>query len=319
MSDFDPKQIEELIAKHKDVLLNKIETAVASKLGSLSPQVALAFRLLSGNDTRRVITPAPSLEYAGALLAFMRQKSYEGFQVDSAITPVVLDVIEGQVVAFYSSQEVTEAIIAGIMQEVRATIGTERVIRAEVQENLDWLRKEYTALTVDSGYSLSGMLVETSIAQIQVFLGSTAGKAIIAGLGKAMATTAGKVALQRMLTVIVQKVMASAALKTTILAIIKKVGIGVLIKTAIGKALIALLAAVGIAHVPIAWILLPLIAAFLAYEYFHFPEKLANKLPSEIRYAMSMRFGELNEKIAVAAARTIFTVLEKEMTAVRTA
>jgi phosphate/sulfate permease len=110
----------------------------------------------------------------------------------------------------------------------------------------------------------------------------------------------------------------ASSAKTTIITIIKKVGIGVLIKTAVGKALVALLAAVGIAHVPLAWIILPLIAAFLAHEYFTFPKKLAKKLPSEMRYAMSLRFGELNEKIAASATHVILAVLEKEITKVRT-
>ncbi|MGF1582969.1 MAG: hypothetical protein ACFCD0_26920, partial [Gemmataceae bacterium] len=119
------------------------------------------------------------------------------------------------------------------------------------------------------------------------------------------------------LTLVVQKVMASAAIKAAIVALIKKVGIAVLIKTAIGKALVALLAVVGIAHVPAVWILLPLIVGFLAYEYFHFPGKLAKKLPKEIRESVSSKFGELNEKIATAATKAIFEVLGKELTTVR--
>jgi hypothetical protein len=133
-----------------------------------------------------------------------------------------------------------------------------------------------------------------------------------------MATTAGKIALKQVLTIVVKKVMASAAIKTAIVTIIKKVGVGVLVKTVVGKALVALLAAVGIAHVPVAWVILPLIAAFLAYEYFTFPEKLAGKLPAQVRAEMAIRFGTLNEKIAAAASRTIFSALERELTKVRT-
>ncbi len=315
MSDFDTQQVEEAIAKHKDVLLDQLENAVAEKLRSLTPKESLSLRVLF--DTPKVIAPAASKEYGGALLAFLREKEYQGAKVDSAVTPVVLDVIESQIIAFYSSELVTEAIIDGIVSEVQSAADAGGAVRSGIQENMDWLRHEYSTLSVDTSYSMSGILIDTSVAQIKTFLASSTGKALIAGISKAMATTAGKIALKKILTVVVQKVMASAAIKTAIVAIIKKVGIAVLIKTAIGKAFIALLAVVGIAHVPAVWILLPLIVGFLAYEYFQFPEKLAKKLPKEIRAAVDEKFGELNEKISNAATKAIFDVLANEMTKAR--
>lgn len=318
VAEFDPKVVEELIAKHKDVLLDHIEAALGATLRALPPKDALSLRLLSNDTTREVLPPGASLDYAKALLAFMGQKPHRGHVVDSAVTPVALSVIEKEISAFYASEAVTEAIITGIMQEVRSAADMEGVVRQEIQENVDWLRHEFTTLTVESSFSIAGVLADATVTQIQAFLASSAGKAVIAGLSKAMATTAGKIALKQMLTLVVKKVMASAAIKTTIITIIKKVGVGVLIKTAVGKALVALLAAVGIAHVPVAWVILPLIAGFLAYEYFHFPEKLSKKLPAEIRAEMAMRFGPLNEQIAAAASRAIFGVLEREITKVRT-
>lgn len=317
MSNFDPKRVEEAIAEHKCQLLDALESAVGSTLGNLTPSEALTIRLVSGESTLRRIAPGATIEYARALLAFMRQREFNGCEVDSAVTPVVLDVVEKQVIAFYSSHDVTEAIIAGIVEQVHGMSDPTDAIRSEIRENLDWLRKEYTALTVDSSYSLAGTLIDVSAHHIQEFLSSATGKVIVAGIVKAMSTTWGKIALQRLLTAVIQKVMASAALKSAILTTIKKVGIGILIKTAIGKALVALLAAVGIAHVPIAWVILPIIGVFLAHEYFTFPRKLAERVPSAIRNAMNDRFGELNERITLAATHAIFTMLEREITKVR--
>jgi hypothetical protein len=193
MADFDPKVVEDLIAQHKDVLLARIETSVGAKLRALTPKEALSLRLISDDDTtRRVLEPGASLDYAKALIAFMGQKKYQEYAVDSAVTPVALNVIENEVASFYASEAVTDAIIAGIMQEVRAAADTEGVVRAEVQENMEWLRSEFTTLTVDSSFSIAGVLADTTVTQIQAFLASSAGKAVIAGLVRRWLRRLGK-------------------------------------------------------------------------------------------------------------------------------
>ncbi|MGF1579252.1 MAG: hypothetical protein ACFCD0_07795, partial [Gemmataceae bacterium] len=232
MSEFETEQIAEAIGKHKGVLLDELENAVAEKLRGMTPKESLSMRVLFG--TPKVIEPAASREYGAALLAFMREKEHQGAKVDSAVTPVVLEVIEEQIISFYSSELVTDAIIEGIISEVHSVADTEGVVRAGIQENVNWLRHEYSALSVDTSYSLSGVLIDTSVAEIKTFLASSTGKALIAGISKAMATTAGKIAMQKILTLVVQKVMDSAAIKAAIVAIIKKVGISLVFKTAYG-------------------------------------------------------------------------------------
>lgn len=310
MSDFDHQAISAAIQSQRGRLLPQLRDTVRSSLSSLEPGEALTLRLMRGESEVRTLKPAASAEYAGALIAFCRGKEYSGYGVDSGVTPRVVTAVETCLLDFYTSEAVGTAVADAVLREIQDRAAVSTAVREELAENREWLQRELSTLAnFDTATSMAVHLADTTAQQVHHFFQTAVGKQIILVIGKMMATSTGKLLVVKTVQIAVAKVMASAALKTALLATIKKVGIGLLIKTVIGKALIALLAVVGLAHVPVMWIILPLLAAFLAYEYHHFPGKLAEQVPDEVVQVIDARFGELNDTIA----RNIMDSLLKEM------
>jgi len=111
--------------------------------------------------------------------------------------------------------------------------------------------------------------------------------------------------------------MASVALRTALLSTIRKAGVAILIKTAIGKALLVLLAVVGLAHVPAVLIVLPILSGFLVYEYNTFPEKLAKRIPDEVVGIVDTKFGNISDEIAPNLTSAILAEFVSALTKVK--
>jgi hypothetical protein len=318
MEEFDYRAISQAIQSRKDELLPALRSAVRGSLASLEPADALTLRLMSGDAEVRRLRPAASTEYAGALISFCREKPYNGYTVDSGVTPRVVAVVEEALLSFYTSEEMGSTVANAVLQEIRDKAAVSGIVQEEMGNNRDWLMHEINTLaSLDTSSSIAGQLAEATAQQIHDFFQTAMGKQIVLVIGKVMATSTGKVLVVKTVQIAIAKVMASAALKTALLATIKKVGIGILIKTVIGKALVALLAIVGIAHVPVAWIILPILAGFLAYEYVTFPEKLADRVPDEVVRVIESKFGELNDSIARSIVGSLFDEVVRELTKLR--
>lgn len=318
MTDFDYQAISTAIQSRKGELLPRLESAVRASLSSLEPADALTLRLMRDDVEVRRLRPAASSEYAGALISFCREKTYEGYTVDSGVTPRVVAVVEDALLSFYTSDAVGNAVAEAVLEEIRAKSAVSSVVQREMAENGDWLAREIGTLAkLDTSTSIAGQLADATAQQIHHFFQTAVGKQIILVIGKVMATSAGKTLVVKTVQIAIAKVMASAALKTALLATIKKVGIGILIKTVIGKALIGLLALVGIAHVPLVWIILPILAGFLVYEYQTFPRKLAERVPTEVVRVIDGKFGELNDSIARSIVGSLFDEVVQQLTKLR--
>lgn len=309
------KEIAAEIAKSQDALINKIESALNLSIGAMSPSESLTIRLMSNDCFMGEVKPEPSLRYAKALSAFMKGTPFESCDLDSSVTPIALSVCEQAIVEFYSSNEITTAISEAITRQLEEEAKTNQVLRQSISDNADWLKKE--AVYTISNHTKTSIAVEaTNLAtdQITNFLHTTAGLHVMHAIHYALSTAAGKIALKEMIVIVVKKVSASAVLKTAIMTTLKKVSLAALMKTIIGKAMIAGMAAVGIAHVPAAWVILPVIGGFLIYEYKNFPSKLADKVPKEVGRMIRSRYTEINDGIIASIASNAFSSLIKEVT-----
>ncbi|MGB7300590.1 MAG: hypothetical protein WBD34_14810 [Burkholderiaceae bacterium] len=273
---------------------------------------------MSGDSCQRTLRPSASKEYVTALLAFMRSESYKGYSIDSFVTPHATQAAEQAIVEFYTSDTISNAISDEFLKQLRSSIPVDKVVKDGITENSEWIKKE-TSLLVKGDAASSIAIEATNLAtdQIADFFSTAAGQAIIATISQALATASGKMMLKNIIVAVVKKVASSAIIKTTIFTTLKKVGIAALMKTVIGKAIIATFAVFGITAVPIAWVLIPLIGAFLIYEYTHFPDKLASKVPSEVVSSLRSHFGKINTSIVDNIVKQAWDLLQIEITKVR--
>ena len=318
MADSGANIVADAIAKHKNELFRKINHDTRQSILKLTPKECLTFILeLKGNKVRKY-KPEASEEYAGAMIAFCRGKQYRGYNVESEVTGVVIKTVETSILDFYGSEGICKSVSDAIIEEIFKYGAGTSIIKHEILEKKNWIGREISVMTHDTtAYSIAGTVIDAATQQIGDFFQSTVGKQVVLAISKMLATTSGKIAVMNAVKVAVMKVMASAALQTVLVNFIRKVGVGILIKTAIGKALIALLAVIGIAHVPLVWIILPLIAVLLVYEYNTFPSKLADKIPSEVSNIIKGQFDEMNKVMSESIFSAITEKMTDELTKVR--
>ena len=92
----------------------------------------------------------------------------------------------------------------------------------------------------------------------------------------------------------------------------KKIGLTAIIKTAVGKIIIAALTALlGIIGIPVAWLLVPIIAGILVYEYKKFPDKLAESVSKKVRKTINEKFTEINDSIVYGILNMIAENIKK--------
>lgn len=268
----NPQQLADIIEKDKDELAARIKTKVRERILNTDPATCISFELYSGKNYQRRVDLEASLEYAKVLIAFMREKEYEGSRVESKITPIALQAAEDAIIEFYSSEKIQNAVANELTRQIQENKIIQTALKADLSKDKEWLTHEFnTILAGNAGHSIAGQSIDTVAASLSHFFSSAVGKSLLVSMGKIMGTQMGHV-LMRYIATAVSKALASTAFRSAIVAAIKKIGVGILIKTIVGKAIIALLALVGISGIPVAWLLLPIIAGVLYYEYKHFPE-----------------------------------------------
>jgi uncharacterized membrane protein len=309
----DDKPVAAQIRKDKEQLFKIIEKKVSIALSSMKPRQTLSFRLMKDEQQIRVVELAPLPEYVEVLGSYMKGKQYKGYEVDSCVTPVVLKAVEEAIISFYTDEKRQRTIANEIASQMQGDGLLGKLVRGEVKANREWLKRELEILkNWDTASSTAGHIIDSLTDQLYSFLNSSVGHNLLALISKFLATGAGKLFLRK-IYVIVSHALASATFKTALIASLKKIGIGILVKTMIGKAIIALLALVGISQIPVAWVVIPIIAGILVYEYQHFPEQLAEKLPSEITESIDEQFEDLNSSIVKEMIKAIMSQLVLEI------
>lgn len=311
----DENEIAKKIAEKKRELFHLIELRLEQRIRDMSPANTLTMRLMNGETCARTISPEASLEYAQCLIAFMKGNKFKSYTVDSYVTPIAVTTVENAIIEFYSSPEISNEIAQRIISALQASASINETLRNELKSNSEWLQKEAKFIINDKSISsVSIQVANFATDQMSELLQTAAGKKILLAISHSLSTTAGKIALKELILVAVKKVAASAALKSAIITILKKVSLAALMKTIIGKALLAVLALIGVAHIPIAWLLIPIIAGFLAYEYHQFPKKLSEKIPSEVTSSISGQFNDINTNIIQSIVRQSWQLIQDELT-----
>jgi hypothetical protein len=267
----------------------QIEAATRAKLAATSASTVLTFVTPSG----RRLEPAPSVAYISALWSFTRNQLYEGETLDSALSQPIAETVQSALQDFLGSEAAHTAIATAVGGGVGGA--SQSILSAELTR----VAKEVFDQTGLSPKSvLEDLVVHTAHDQAVNFLHSAAGKALLAALSKTLVTAVGKIAVYSLVKAAAVKAVSSVAFKSLIVAVIKKIGLLTIAKAAVIKLLAIALPAVVVAKIPIFWVLLPLVVAFLAYEMHNMPGKLSKELPPQIGEKLQENWPEIAKATA---------------------
>ncbi|MGO1059718.1 hypothetical protein ACTL32_11360 [Planococcus sp. FY231025] len=297
----DAETFSELYMRDSPLLFSSIKKTLEAELAALDHRKLLTLKLRKAGDIQRMLLPKPTREYTKSLLAFIANKPVDGFAIDSYLTPLITKVVEEQFIAFYSDEKRLKEVLAGVEKRL-SEIQDEYEAHRLLYDNLDLqkimeLREQETQAGKTAKSVLGKLTSETMVSafkQVAAILGKASYKAVILNMGKAIFSS-GIVSF----------------VKPIVLGALAKIGIAAIAKTAVAKALALIIGIGSVAvSIPAAYVLLPVVAAFLTYEVYTLPKKLAAKLPLEISRKLEADFTEVNQRITEELAGSFLAELE---------
>lgn len=300
----DAEKISQLYLNDSPLLFSAIKKAVAVRLSALNHQDLLTLKLVEGGIVRKTLLPKPNRPYAKALLAFIMNKKVDGYNVDSYLTPLITEAVEDEFIAFYAEEKRLNSVLSGI-EEGLNDVRKEYELHNALYDQLDLqtalkLREQNTQASGMTRVVLSQLSTETMLGafkQVAAILGKASYKAVIANMGKAVFSS-GMVSF----------------IKPIVLGVLAKAGLAAVAKSAVAKAFAVIIGIGSIAaSVPVAYILLPVVIAFLSYEIYTLPKKLGIRLPQEISRKLEADFEEINRRITQEMVDGFLNELESKL------
>jgi hypothetical protein len=227
--------------------------------------------------------------YIEVLYKFIREKPYNNHQLDSALTPRILEIIESNFVSLYEhhSKEISEAFLHELRNDkILLNSFVERLTQKIIGKVATHARKKIVDTIASQIQQAASTQTAHAVAQNVSHLTSTA-----VGTQVAMytATAVMKVFVTK-IGPIVAKFLASAAFRKFITAMAHKLIVGVITSTVVHFLAAQIGAAIGAGA--IMWIIIPIVAAILIAQIHNFPEKLGTEVAISIRQHLERNWYE---------------------------
>ena len=283
-------QMVDALEADKDPFLDYVRGNVR---GFIEKQGAGCLALVETTPKGRVLwklSPDPS--YIARLISFCRGVPHGGNALESALTEPVVGIVTDCFEEFYESRSdvLAEAMMGHLMSERAFAEALAAALVGTTSLATDAVRNKAAALLADH-------LREAVRGASAKGLGASSAKAIGAALSKPIAAKVAMIlvkAFGAQLKVLIAKMIASGALKALIAATVKKYVLmavaGVVVKAVATKFGISASAA-------FAFVLIPVIAAYIAYEVTVFPKTLGEKVSAKVAEELSGTFTGLNREV----------------------
>ena len=302
MSDSETiKALVEKLGEKKNIFLSDVENSININISSRSASDCLTInQLWSSGNVKSTYRPEASKAYFKCLSAFLKKEKLEGYDLDSKLTPGVVNLVVEKFNDFYSSNasELAEPLARQLVKDkVFVNKLAETIVEVTKGPLPDAVKKQITTYLVhilqDSmGVNIKGVLGHATACAISkavsIAVAMNISTAVIASVLKQVAF-----ALKGVIT----EVLATTAFKTTIVAFLKK-----LMAIKIVAFLAALIASVpvlgpAIAAAPLWVIIAPVLAGFIYYQISNLPNSMGEKVSLAVRQELSGNFERLNTEV----------------------
>lgn len=315
--------IVESLGNEKNNFLNNVENKVRKYIEAKSIKECLTFveRNTDGSVYVHWYPSEIGSGYVKCLVAFCRKKTYRGKELDSALTDGVVQQVTEEFNNFYSEKsEILSKHLLPVLFNDKVFL---KVFTSHLAESLN------KTLPASAKSKLMGLLTQKLEDSFNTHIINLTGHSI-SSLATKVVASASAIPISHALAMlilktfavtlkgVIAKVLASAAVKSMIMAAVKKI--------AAAKILTVIIALVGsklgiTTGAAVAFVLIPLIIAFIGYEFYTLPKKLAEKVSVEIRNELSSSYNTINRNvigsiisdIAKTGAQTFALQLSQEL------
>jgi hypothetical protein len=229
-------------------------------------------------------------DFVKVLFKFMMRKKHEGYDLDSALTVPILEIVEQRFVALYEAhgQAISEELLLALRKdEVLLESFVGRLSDAVSSKMSKKAQKEIVNIlahqTHDAVTSSTAHFSTTAVgSQVTLMAAKVLARTLAANIGHVLA-----------------KVMASAAFKKVLHALIHKMVVGVIV----GAVLKFLAATFGASVLPFAF---PIMATAIYAQAKGFPSKLGREVSKSVRDHLGLQFEGMNREILKDTYQKIF-------------
>lgn len=310
----DDSERQKIVDKIKSIIQGREETiipAVREKIYSyISGKPIKECLTLVARDNDKIVetfVPPPDIRYVKALTAFVLKRDFEYKTLDSGLSEGTAQEVAkifatdlGKV-----SDEMSETIVPFLFRSEKFMDGLAAAIMAAYKGPIPvHLTSKVTAMLASKLKTILAQHMDTvSVSAIKASIAKIAG----ASVGSPLAAKVVVVIVHTLTTSmkpILIKILASTTLKTAILAKIK----AVIIASFLGAFIKLLAVKIGLStSAAFAWVILPLLVAWLAYEALHFPEKLAENVSRDVARDLRDGFPQTSQTIAMTIVEMAIT------------
>ncbi|MDQ3799498.1 MAG: hypothetical protein M3384_08615 [Acidobacteriota bacterium] len=301
------QELVNLLGEKKYEFLNDVEKSIENYVSNQGSNcLTIVGRYPSGVVYKRWYLSA-SLEYIRCLVAFCRQQKFQGKELDSGLTDPISNIVSKRFESFYeqnaesisqtflkylvNEKVMLRSIVSVVVESAAAKFAKDRTIGLMAQPITAGMKSKVTDLIISQMHhvvhSTTAQTVMTTTKQI-------VGAALTIPVAKTVALILVKLLASHM-AIIIAKILSSAAIKTLIATVVKKFILAAIL-AAIAKAVAAKFG-IGVVGAT-AIVLLPVVAAFIAYEIYTFPSHLGAKVASKVSSELSNQFDTINTNIA---------------------
>lgn len=303
----DNAQVQVMVSKlaaNKTPFLDEVERSIYAYITSCSWQQCLTLVERRTDGSKRFTWYPSELSdgYTGRLIAFLRKKPYEGYDLDSYLTDGVVERVTKKFEKFYADN--SSALAEPLLKQLMADKVFVNMLAKEIVEasNSPLSQAMKDKLTEHLAHVLEDSM-QVNISQIALDGIQTIITKIVAGAAALPISNAVLAVLLKnvafFLKGAIAKVMATTAFKTMFATAVKK-----LVAVKIIAVLAAILAPV-IGSVSIVYIVAPLLAAFIAYEVATLPKNMGEKVSEAVRQELNGEFDKISTNVVTEILKSL--------------
>lgn len=286
--------------------LNSVESKINSHISRRKGKDCLTFvERGSTGSVLRTWRPEASGDYIKCLTNFCSGSSFKGNELDSYLTDDVVKVVTQEFEVFYekNTKEIAPILTEIIIQDkVFLESLTEQIVDFANAEIPSSIKSQVASVLVHKLEDVFDANITNSAAHA---VNVVATKAVSAAVSLPIAQHTAMIILKYLtihLKAVLAKVLASTAIKSMIAAAVKKFAAAALIATIVKIVGAKLSLSAGAAF---AFVLIPALFAFIAYELVNFPKKLGAKVSEKLRSELDGSFEKINMNILEEAVSQI--------------
>lgn len=286
------------LGSNKSSFLSDVKYDINSYISnrSVSDCLTLVTRYSDGSTGAKWY-PSEVLDgYTERFIAFLRNEKYNDNVIDSALTDPVVEIVSKRFERFYSENAslISKPLLESILSNhTLVTQLANQIIDASSGTIPSYLKSQLTSSIVHYlEDNIHTNVVHLSAQAVQNIVATTTSYAVAIPVS---ATLLKYLAFS--LKGVIAKLLATAATKTMLAGILKKI--------VASKIIAAIIALVGtsISGSAIAWVVAPLLAAYIAYEAYNLPSNLGTKVSEAVANELSGEFDRINRNVASQLAQ----------------